>query len=601
MTTTKKKHVVIIGAGPSGLVAMKELIEQGHSVTCLEKSAYIGGAFAKDMVYSTLYLTISNLLMAFSDFTPKDHNSTINYSSAQEYLKYLEDYTTHFKLWDYIQLGTQVIHASMDKSTGQWVVKTTNKVYTADVLIVATGANHTPKIIDLPGYTGKVTHSADYREASSFKDQNVLVIGVGESSSDLANDISKVAKSCTVWSRKHIVLGPRYLTMVEDKQYDEEELLHTSAARPDKVNIFLESITTNRLAGWLPCWYYGFIRQIIWKKQDTTTPFTLVADWSRLASENVFFRADQAGVVTKNGSLSVAHAAGRLNTIVSKSAQFNGRKVTFPETTWSNGIVPLCEKTIDDIDHIVLCTGYKTDFSWLEVDGFDPNPRSWYKHCFPSGELGEKLMFLGWTRPHQGGIPACSELLSRYIAMILSGERQLPSNHGALAKMEGQLETNYYSDHPSVSVLVDLPAFMESIATLIGCLPKSPPIWKLERWGQYWLFPAWPCWYRQRGPCAKPELLEQVLQSMPLTKYFEPDPPTVLGIPMAAVCYSSSVIFRCIPLIGYWYRKAGLWNGFYIIRPRKHILHGNDIPPIPLSIQMLMISGLVYVMQRILQ
>jgi dimethylaniline monooxygenase (N-oxide forming) len=327
---------------------------------------------------------------------------------------------------------------------------------------------------------------------------------------------------------------------------------------------------------------------------------TLVADWSRQASQRVYFRGDQAGVATKNGCLAVAHAAGRLDSVVSKTAQFNGRKVTFPETVWDKETVPLCATSIDDVDHVVLCTGYQTDFSWLEVEGLDKNPRSWYKHCFPPGELGEKLMFLGWTRPHQGGIPACSEILSRYISMILSGERQLPPNHGAIAKMEGQFETEYYTYHPLVSVLVDLPSFMESIASLIGCLPESPPIWRLERWGQYWLYPSWPCWYRQRGPGAQPEVLEQVLKSMPLSKYFDPDPPTLLGIPMAIATYSSSVFIRCIPLVSGWYRKAGLWRGLFFFRPRKHILHGNDIPPIPLSVQMLLVSGMTYAMLRIL-
>ena len=67
-----KKSVLVIGAGPSGLVAIKELIEKGHEVICLEKSSQIGGAFASDKIYDNLYLTISNLLMSFSDFLPLD-------------------------------------------------------------------------------------------------------------------------------------------------------------------------------------------------------------------------------------------------------------------------------------------------------------------------------------------------------------------------------------------------------------------------------------------------------------------------------------------------------------------------------------------------
>jgi dimethylaniline monooxygenase (N-oxide forming) len=424
---------------------------------------------------------------------------------------------------------------------------------TSDVLIVATGANHEPRYIDLPGYTGEVSHSVDYRDASPFRGKNVMVIGVGESSSDMTHDIAAVAKSCSVWSRHHIVLGPRFLTMVDDPAYDEAKLLQTQSKRHDKVNIFLETITTNRLAGWLPLWYYALIRQIIWKKQDQVTPFTLLADWSRITTQDVYFRADQAGIVTKNGSLSVSYARGTIHSIVSKTVKFDDKKVIFPDTIWFDGIVPSSEKSIEEVDHILLCTGFQTDFSWLEVENLNWSPRSWYKHCFPPGELGNKLMFLGWTRPHQGGIPACSEILSRYIAMILSGERSLPKNHDQIAQYEGSLEMKYYSQHPNVPVVVDLPAFMESIATIIGCQPQPPSIWNLERFGQYWLYPSWPCWYRQRGPGAKPEILEQVLEAMPLTKYFDVDPPTILGIPMAVTNYLFSFVVRCLPLVSYWY------------------------------------------------
>ena len=611
-TTMTKKNVLVIGAGPSGLVAMKELMEKGHDVICLEKSSQIGGAFASDKIYDTLYLTISNLLMAFSDFLPTDDGNsgaggrrgTISYSSAPEYLNYLNEYTTHFQLWDRIRFNTKVVHAKINAETGQWNVQAEQegKVivnFKSDILIVATGANHEPRYIDLPGYTGEVSHAVDYRDARPFRGKNVLVVGVGESSMDMSHDIASVAKSCSVWSRRYVAFGPRFLTMVDDPTYDEAKLLQTQSQRHDKVSIFLETATTNRLAGWLPLWYYALIRQMLWKKKDKVTPFTLLADWSRLVSKDVYFRADQSGIVTKNGNLSVAHAQGTIHSIVSKTAKFHGKTVTFPNTIWCDGIVPPCEKTIEEIDQILLCTGYQTDFSWLEVDNLNWSPRSWYKHCFPPGELGNKLMFLGWTRPHQGGIPACSEMLSRYIAMLLSGERSLPQNHDQIAVHEGSLETKYYSQHPNVPVVVDLPAFLESIATIIGCLPKPPSIWNLERFGQYWLYPTWPCWYRQHGPGAKPEVLDQVLKAMPLTRSFDIDPLTILGIPVAVINYSFSFIVRCVPLVSYWYRKAGLGSAelYVLYRPRKHVLHGNDIPPVSLGLQVVTVSLIVYTIQ----
>jgi dimethylaniline monooxygenase (N-oxide forming) len=602
MKDYKQKHVIVIGAGPSGLAATKELLEKGHKVTCFEKSGLIGGAFADGTAYDTCYLTASNLLMAYSDFPPKD--GTIRYSTKHEYYNYLKDYATHFKLWDSIQFNAEVVNAKIDKTTGNWIVKTEisgkKKEYTSDAMIVATGSNRKPNIIDLPGYTGEVSHSVDYRGPEAFKGMKVLVVGVGESSSDITTEVAEVA-DVTVWSRRHGLIAPRYLSIMEDPEYDESELLRTQDKRTDKISNYLETITTNRIAGWLPGWYYAFLRQeAVWKNKKTSkgeeNRIGFLGDWCRLASEKeLYFRADQAGIATKNGSLAVAHALGKMDSVVSKTATFEGKKVTFPNTIWYNETVDECEKSTE-FDHVLLCTGYKTDFSWLEVD-FDWSPRSWYKHCFPAGpagDLGEKLMFLGWTRPHQGGIPICSEILSRYIAMILSDERELPKDFPEIAKREGNSETNYYVSHSYVPVIVDLPAFMESMAAIIGCTPTCPSIFNLERFGQYWLYPSWSFFYRQHGPGAKAEVLEQVMKELPLSEYFEIDGLTMLGLPMAVGNLLFSLLIRCIPLVSEWYRTAGLKTGYLFLLPRKHVLHGNHLPPVNVGFQVLFTAMLFY-------
>ena len=41
----KKERVCVIGAGLSGLIALKELLEKGHDVTCYEKELREGGVF----------------------------------------------------------------------------------------------------------------------------------------------------------------------------------------------------------------------------------------------------------------------------------------------------------------------------------------------------------------------------------------------------------------------------------------------------------------------------------------------------------------------------------------------------------------------------
>jgi cation diffusion facilitator CzcD-associated flavoprotein CzcO len=39
------KSIAVIGAGPSGLVAAKELLQEGHRVACFERAADLGGVF----------------------------------------------------------------------------------------------------------------------------------------------------------------------------------------------------------------------------------------------------------------------------------------------------------------------------------------------------------------------------------------------------------------------------------------------------------------------------------------------------------------------------------------------------------------------------
>ena len=129
-----------------------------------------------------------------------------------------------------------------------------------------------------------------------------------------------------------------------------------------------------------------------------------------------------------------------------------------------------------EFDAFVLCTGSRTEFPWIHLPGKDslsPNPRSWYLHCFPEG-LGRCLAFVGYARPHQGGVPVLAEMLSRYIALLHRGDRSLPDNYAAQAQEHAAAEREYYSLSPDLTTLVDYNAFLESVAGRIGCELRLP-------------------------------------------------------------------------------------------------------------------------------
>lgn len=114
---TTMKRSIVIGAGPGGLVAVKELLENGlRSVICLEQSGEIGGIFSRG--YDNLILTSSVTFSMFSDYwvgDGKDHH----FWSKEEAVSYWKDYARHYGVLEHIRFHTKV-QSVMDRPGGPW-------------------------------------------------------------------------------------------------------------------------------------------------------------------------------------------------------------------------------------------------------------------------------------------------------------------------------------------------------------------------------------------------------------------------------------------------------------------------------------------------
>lgn len=212
----------------------------------------------------------------------------------------------------------------------------------------------------------------------------------------------------------------------------------------------------------------------------------------------------------------------------------------------------------------ILCVGYRLDFSWIHVAGLDHNPRNWFKHCFPPG-LGDKLMFVGLARPHQGAIPACAELLSRCAASLISNRCTLPADYAQRAQHKAAAENGFYRHAHHQPILVDYPSLMESVARLVGCNPKPPSVTEPVKLVKYWLYPDCSFWYRQTGPDAVPHCLDSVLARFPLRRALNPHPMFALALCASLLHVGVSALLpRRIRGKAAWY-----------LQPKKAILHGN--------------------------
>jgi len=609
-----RKRVVIIGAGPCGLPALKEMLAGGHDATLFERSSALGGVFASKAIYHDLHLTLSNWAMAFSDFPNKGLQC---YPSGREYLQYLHDYSSHFKLDQHIIYNTEVMSATLENNK-TWILEVRKgdaiHVERADALIVATGAHQIPK--ELPSqistYTGRVLHSSNYTEAfrQEVKDKQlrVLLIGGGESGADVSADLGDLTTNTTVWLRRPNCFGPRYLVA-------DPEMPQVKASKETKfpVNSFLESATTNRMSSAQNVFFYGFWRRLLWKLPILNQKLSTACLDS---TASAWLMNDQATYVTKNQRMCEAWGEGKIEVLITPTVSAKGKEVQFR--------MPDGRVESREFDVVVLCTGYTTTYPWLKLDAFDANPRSWYLHSFPE-HLGHCLFFSGYARPHQGGIPPMAEMQSRYISLILSGERKLPKDYADRARRDRVTECEYYSISPELDSLVDWNAFLESIARRVGCESRLPSLciiaFNMHMLGvmalllcafapdlgffsiksaallwfgtllsfftlydglmiKWWFYPHWPVWYRQRGPHADQKMVKAVLSRTNIWRDTKITSGFLLLVFWSWWTYYAQrllSIFFIVPhmlgkLFGIRFSKA--WGGFLV--PKIFVLHDTE-------------------------
>ncbi|KAI0862320.1 hypothetical protein F4860DRAFT_472959 [Xylaria cubensis] len=613
------KDVVIVGAGPCGLVALKELREAGHDAIIFEATEVLGGCFASSVVQPDLHLTISNWLMAFSDFPDP---TRLHYPSGKAYLAYLQAYSRHFGLEQHIRYNSRVSQAILgnDNLWSLEVHQSDDRVMRVktDALLVATGANQLPNlnVPGLEGFSGRLIHSSQYDESfkSQVAEQNlrVLVIGAGESGADVAAELAELSSDVSVWVRRAPCVGPRYL----NDTIPEVERMVLNKSNEHPANSFLEASTTNRMSAGINVYSYGLFRRFLWNLPGVDTT---IQRFNLESTASAFLRTEQATYVTKNSRMCEAVSQGKLQVIVKSTMLASGTTCKF-----SNADGMKDSTILREFDAIVLCTGYQASFPWIQIPErykFEANPRTWFLHCFPR-LLGDRLFFVGYARPHQGGIPATAEMLSRYIALLLRGEAHpLPADYGSLALRDMADEQEYYSISPGLNSLVDYNAYIESLARRMGCEPKLPRVcitlfnvhilsvlllilgtWAMNTitalpaailWAttligffiledglliKWWFYPNWSVWYRMNGPGAKPKLVSDVLNRVPLSRGMAVTPYFILFVLWyVPQFYMQRVlsIFIFIPhavLTTLGLGDVSGWFGW--LRPKQYVLHG---------------------------
>lgn len=177
---------IVIGAGPHGLAAAALLNRSGEPTVILERSDHVGASWAQRYDHLRLHTTPSTSQLPGLP-VPRQAGPWV---SRDDYVRYLEGYAAHHRLDVRVATLAQHIERAEPGSRALWLVHTPDGPVRTNAVVVATGRCHTPHLPHWPGrssFTGRLLHSAHYRSPAPYRGQHVLVVGTGNSGTEIAS------------------------------------------------------------------------------------------------------------------------------------------------------------------------------------------------------------------------------------------------------------------------------------------------------------------------------------------------------------------------------------------------------------------------------
>ncbi|WP_109298854.1 NAD(P)/FAD-dependent oxidoreductase [Aquimarina sp. AU474] len=433
-----QKRVCVIGAGPSGITAIKNLIDKDVEVICYDRNNEVGGnwIYSEDeshsSVFDTTHIISSKTLSQYEDFTFDDFDKTVaDYPSHDELRRYFQAYAKHFELYSYIEFKTSVKRCNRCADNEWHITIVQNGIERTEIftdLVVCNGHHSVPRIPKYPGsFEGKFMHSHNYKKAAPFADKRVLVIGGGNSACDVAVETSRVSKKTSIsWRRGYRIIPKFFFGLPSDIVGARSSWL------PIKIRSWFNDRLLNILLG----------KNKLYGLQEVKTKFGQTHP-------------------TINDELLYKIRHGKVHPKVDIE-KLDGNTVYFKDGT------------TEDIDVIIACTGYILKHSFFDeslIDYSDGPVPLYLKMFHPEYH---DVFFVGMFQP-LGCIWPGSELQSKILANHLAGNWKIPANIKKLCKREITHPHYKQINTPRHTITVDYHAFRKS---LLRELPKN---WKSKQ------------------------------------------------------------------------------------------------------------------------
>ncbi|HAS38863.1 MAG TPA: monooxygenase [Microscillaceae bacterium] len=420
------KRACVIGAGPSGITALKNLLDEGIEAVLYDRNQEVGGNWifneqeSHSSVFETTHIISSKTLSQYADFTFDDFDTSVaDYPSHDELRRYFQAYARQFGLYDHIEFGTMVKHCQrVDDQTWKITIEqqgeTRTEVFTD--LVVCNGHHWQPRYPQYPGeFTGEFLHSHVYKKSDPFKDKKVLVIGGGNSACDVAVETSRVSERTAISWRRGYRIIPKFVMGVPTDVF---------GAR----TYFLPTWLRTRMSDML-------INVMIGSNEKYGLPKA----------------QDKFGAThpTINSELLYKIRHGKVQPKVDIE-RFEGKTVHFKDGT------------SEEFDTIIACTGFVLVHPFFDKDFIDysSGPVPLYLKMFH--ESYRNLYFVGMFQP-LGCIWPGAELQSKIMAREVAGKWTRPKNIAKLCEREVTHPHYKQVNTPRHTITVDFHRFMKDL------------------------------------------------------------------------------------------------------------------------------------------
>ncbi len=417
---------MVIGAGPSGLSALKNLLDEGLDALCFEAAAQVGGNWvyqeeeSHSSVFETTHIISSKLLSQYDDLPWSESNpQAADYPSHRELAAYFKDYAERFDLLRHICFHTRVLRAQrlaecdweleLDQNGQRSIERCTH-------LVICNGHHWNPRWPKYPGeFSGEYLHSHQFKKAEPFRDKRVLVIGGGNSACDVAVETSRVSARTDISWRRGYRIVPKFIF-----------------GKP-------ADVFASRNA-WLP---------IGLRTKLSAALLKLIQGDNQLYGLQEPDHAFSETHPTVNDELLYRIRHGKVGPRVD-IARFEGKTVHFIDGSSA------------EYDSIIACTGYIISHPFFEQSFIDysqgPIPL-YLKMMHPQMQ---DLYFVGLFQP-LGCIWPLAELQSKIIARELSGLWKRPAD--IAQRVERELNNPHYRqiNTPRHTITVDYHAFRKAL------------------------------------------------------------------------------------------------------------------------------------------